>query len=267
MAIVMLLAPVLLVVALGRATVTRRDVAWIAEPLPTDSHEAIVLTRYLERHRSHRLVGAMLGAALAIIVGIRLYSEVTIGIGQNGPLGDVLFCGLAGSVLGTLSAETFRLSEPKSTAVMASLRERDPLGHRHLVDAARVLVGVTTVVGVIVALAQSDAAPALVALAGVVLAAVAEATRRAITGRRRPVLSDRAIAVDGRMRWFANGAVSHLQLAAALLVLGWLVSAAGDPDNTAVGVVQAVFVISCLVAAIVFLRRAAPRPPRGWSPA
>lgn len=264
---VVVLAVGVLVAAMARTTVDRDDVAWIAHPLAPDTQEGSVLARYLERHRGHRMVGGFLGVVLACAAGVRLYGQVNIGIGRQSPIADVLFCGLAGTIAGAFSAETFRLSEPRSAVVSATLDARAPLGHRQLVTAARALTVVAVIAGTAVLALDGDAAPVAIAGVGALLATVAEATRRAISGRRRPVLSDRARFVDARMRWFANGAVSHLQLAAALLVLGWVAATAPPADNGALELLQIVAVLGCLVGCIVFLRRAAPRPPRSWSAA
>ena len=66
------------------AQVTSRDVAWIAgvpEPSPA---EADVYSRYLQRHRTHRVVGGLLGALFAISVGTAWYGSVRIGVGFFG---------------------------------------------------------------------------------------------------------------------------------------------------------------------------------------
>ena len=129
MALIFLFASVVLVVVgssviVRRVQVTDRDIAWLSSTAQTPPAEAAVYGRYLERHRRHRLVGGLAGAFFAVVVGIRYYGSVSIGIGLGNPLADVLFCGLTGVLVGALAAESFRLSEPQSTTVVASLASR-----------------------------------------------------------------------------------------------------------------------------------------------
>lgn len=115
------LVAVLLLVVLGRRPVGMRDIAWLADApdASVEPDEGEVYRRYLTRHRTHRLVGGLLGVLLALVLGIRAYGEVRIGVGGGSPLADVLFCGLAGVLVGAFSAEAFRLSQPTSATVSA----------------------------------------------------------------------------------------------------------------------------------------------------
>lgn len=251
-------------VTVGGVRVTGRDIAWLSSAPHTPPAEAAVYGRYLERHRRHRLAGGLAGAFFAVVVGIRYYGSVSIGIGQGNPLADVLFCGLAGVLVGALSAESFRLSEPQSTTVVASLADRgihvDPrIGH-----VARGLAVAIVPVGAVLAATGNGFDSLAVAVAGLGVCGIAEATRRAIADRRRPVLSEAARAIDVAIRSFAARSVGLLQLAAAVLVTGWVASKAAFNDAVALQVVQFVVVMGCLLATIVLLHRAAPRPPRGW---
>jgi len=251
-------------VTVGGARVTGRDIAWLSSTAHTPPAEAAVYGRYLERHRRHRLGGGLAGTFFAVVVGIRYYGSVSIGIGQGNPLADVLFCGLTGVLVGALSAESFRLSEPQSTTVVASLASRgfhvDPrLGH-----VARGLAAAAVPVGAVVAATGNGFDALAVAVAGLGVAGIAEATHRAIANRRRLVLSEAARTVDVTIRSFAARSVALLQLAAAVLVTGWVASKAQFDDAVALQLLQFVIVMSCLVATIVLLHRAAPRPPRGW---
>lgn len=265
MGIVVLLLALLVVAGIvARSARLVTDGGWLAEPLPPSSHEASALVRYLSRHVLHRRVGATVGVVLATVAGIRLYGEVNIGIGTRSPLTDVLFCGLAGSIVGAMSAETFRLSEAHDDVRAASLAERTPLVPVRLLVLSRALTVAACLGAVAILVATRDAAPLAIAAAGVAVAGVAEATRRAITSRPRPVMTDRARWVDDRMRWFAQRAVGNLQLAAAWLLAGWVVAKTGDADHTAVDVLQLVTVLGCLAATVVHLLRSSPRRPRDW---
>lgn len=259
-----LVAGVAFYVTVGGVRVTDRDIAWLSTTAHTPPAEAAVYSRYLERHRRHRLAGGLVGAVFAVVIGIRYYGSVSIGIGQGNPLADVLFCGLAGVLVGALSAESFRLSEPQSTTVVASLADRgirvDPrLGH-----VARGLTAAAMLVGAVVAATGNGFDALAVSVAGLGIAGIAEATRRAIADRRRPVLGEAARAVDVTIRSFGARSVALLQLAAAVLVAGWVASKTPFSDAVALQLSQFVIVMGCLVATIVLLHRAAPRPPRAW---
>lgn len=258
LAAVLLACAILLVLVATRTRVSERDVAWLAgHPYPR-AGESTVYERYLARHRRHRTFGGVVGALVGAVVGVRLYGNVTVGIGVGSPLGDVLFCGIAGVLLGALSAETFRLSEPRSTVITASLTARPALPDRRTVVWARALVGLALVIGVVVAATGHGTGALACALAGGAVVGVGELTLRAVRGRRRPALSERAHAVDLRLRSFAATTVSRLELAAAVLGLGWTL--ASVPLSGAAEPFAAVAVVGLLALTVVLLLRAAPRP-------
>ena len=250
--------------AVGGTRVSARDVAWIAGTSDSSSAEADVYSRYLQRHRVHRLVGGLLGILFAISVGTRWYSSVSFGIGTNSPLADVLFCGLSGVLVGAFSAETFRLSEPPSATISASLTEHAGVARPQLIRVARVIILGALVGSALVAATGNGMTPLWIAIGGLVVALVAEATQSAITGRRRPVLSDQAQVVDLRIRSFASTSIARLQLAAAVLTAAWVVSQVPGADDVPLTPVQALAVIAGFVITVVLLHRASPRPPRKW---
>ncbi|HMO12372.1 MAG TPA: hypothetical protein PKB06_12925, partial [Actinotalea sp.] len=218
----------LLVFTATRLRVTDRDLAWLAGGLvPADPEVAEVYRRYLRRHRVHRFVGGWFGVLLALVYGITASHGAYAGMGAAGPLGDLLFMGLAGVLVGALSAESYRLAQPRGTRA-ASLGGHPGLAFPGLVASARVLLALA-VVGAITLTALSggaQVAPWTLAtpLVGAVLVGVGEATRAAIADRRRPVLSAAAAEVDGRIRSYASGAAARLELSAAALTAAWLVS-------------------------------------------
>jgi len=239
---------------------TPRDVVWLAGgPVPAD--EAAVYGRYLDRHRRHRLLGALLGVAFAVVIGIRWFGAVRIGIGLGHPLGDVLFCGLAGTIAGALSAETFRLSPVRSPRVTASLQARPrTAGVSRPVVVARSLTLAAVVVGALSL--PGSGYPAVSALGGVIMVGLAEATRAATLRRRRPVLSERARVVDGRIRAFSLEALANLELSAAVLAGGWtLAHVPGWAVAGPAAVVRGGVTLAALVAAVILLRRARTSPP------
>jgi hypothetical protein len=267
---VLLLALVIIIaagvsVAVGGTNVSARDVAWIAGTSDSSPAEADVYSRYLQRHRRHRLAGGLLGTLFAITVGVRWYGSVSFGIGTQSPLADVLFCGLGGVLVGAFSAESFRLSEPPSATVSASLTQHAGVARPELIRVARVIIVCSLVGGALVAASGQGLAPLWISIGGLVVALVAEATQSAISGRRRPVLSDRAQVVDLRMRSFASTSVARLQLAVAVLTATWTVSQVPGVDAGPLALVQALAVIAGFIITVVLLHRASPRPPRKWN--
>ena len=246
-------------------TISASDVGWLADDSTIAGDAAVVYTRYLSRHRRHRLAGGLFGVAFAVVYGIRWSGSVSVGIGQNSPLSDVLFCGLAGVLIGVLSAESFRLTRRPPGIVAASLDQHDDYRTPRTDQGSRALLLLAVLVGAVVRIASGAAAPMLIAIAGIGFALLAAVTQRAISARARPVLSDSARRVDARLRGFAAQSVTTLRFASSILVLGWAVSKAPRSSSGLVEVLRAVFVIGCLVAALVLLRRAAPRPSRRWA--
>ncbi len=261
--VVLLLLAVPVTIVATRIVATRvydRDVRWLAGA--TTPTEAYVVAQYLRRHRLHRLSGGLFGIALALVIGIRWYGQGGLALGTTSPLADVLFCGVAGVVVGALSAETYRLRLPRGGPVAASLAPRPglPLG-RHAWAARAVLAG-SAAVALAAGIAWRDWGGLVAVGCAAVVVAVAEATRRAVAHRRRPVLSERAQAIDGRFRGFAAASVTRLELSIAALAAVWaLASLPEDGPWTPVAVAGW---LAGLVVAVVQLRRASPRPPAGF---
>ena len=250
----------------GRAKVTSNDVAWLSAGSAASMEEETVYHRYLDRHRRHRLFGGFFGAVFAALVGIRLYQNVTIGIIADGlPLADIWFCALAGIMVGALSAEQFRLNEPQSDTVAASLAERGIEPNQALILVARGLAVSALLAGAAIAGLSSSFDALAIAILGVLLATVAERTRQAVSTRRRPLLSPSAKTVDIRIRTFASDSVTQLQVSAAFLVTAWVTSKLPDTEIAAVDFFQFAGVMVFLIASVVTLRKARPYPPRDWT--
>lgn len=241
-----------------------RDLRWLlGDVLPDLSEaEAAVGVGYLRRHRLHRVVGGLFGVALALVIGIRWYGQGGFALGTTSPLADVLFCGIAGVVVGSLSAETYRLRIPRGAPVAASLAERPRLPLRRHAWTARGLLAGSALLSLVGALAWGSWSGLVATACGAVVMGVAEATQSAIASRRRPVLSERAQLLDGRLRGFAAASVTRLVLSISALVAIWAFGALPDAGPwLAVGVAGW---LAGLVVAVVQLHRAAPRPPSGW---
>lgn len=261
--LVLLAVPVAIVATLVAGVRVRdRDVRWLVGGSATPA-EARVVELYLRRHRAHRLGGGLVGIALAVIVGLRWYGQAGFALGTTTPLADVLFCGVAGVVVGALSAETYRLGLPRGGAAVASLAPRPPLPMAGLAQVARALLAGSAVLSLVVGLLWHRWGGLLATACAAVVIAVAEATRRAVAYRRRPVLSERAQVIDGRLRGFAATTVTRLELSIAALAAMWAVSSLPvqvGPWYAVVGVGW----LAALVVAVVQLRRAVPRPPAGF---
>ncbi len=258
--------------ALVRIPADTRDVAWLAGGIPpADPQVAEVYRRYLVRHRAHRLFGGLGGVLFAIIYGFTWQDGPHAGVGSGSPLGDILFCGIGGVLIGALSAETYRLSASGSARAVATLAPHPPLARPDLARRARFAAGLALLIGLAVLLAGRGWSSLTAALCGAVVVAVGELTRRAIDDRRRPVLSDAAATVDLRIRAFASASVARLELAAGVLAVDWALSAGlGDPTRLppaaqAIAVALATPIsLVALVVAVVLLRGASPRPPRSF---
>ena len=269
------LAVLLLVLRPWSRRVDERDVAWIAGTTVVPHDEAEVYSRYLDRHRRHRLAGGAFGAVFAAVVGIRYYENLLIiGAGTVSPAADMFFGVVTGVVLGALSAETFRLSQPRGRAAVASLAPREPVGDARVVSLARGVALAALAWGALVLLVPvagpRSSAAFVVAVVGLAIGGVVELTRAAVENRRRPAESERALHVDSRIRAFAGRSLSWLQLTVAALSATWTLAftpvgdSAGIRAQEAGEVMVGLLVVAGLVVTIVLLRRASPRPPRHW---
>lgn len=249
-----------------RNRVTDQDIAWLANSGAVSAQSAEVYRSYLARHRTHRLAGAMFGALFATVVGIQLYQTVGIGIVENGnPLADVWFCALAGIIFGAFSAETFRLSEPPSNIIAASLTDRGITPDRWVLSAARTVTSLMLVVGIGAALLGAGIDALAISIGGALLSFVAHRTLRAIAYRRRPLLSRQAKTIDIALRAFATRSVALLQLSAALLVAVWVHAKLPESQSLELQATRTILSYSALAGSLYSLWLARARPPRQWS--
>lgn len=266
-----LLVVVAVVIGFTGALVARRsapspaDVTWLAGPSFSDSRTTAnddalaVCRRYLTRHRRHRVVGGVFGIVFAAIIGVRWFGSITIGVGQGNPLADLLFCGLAGVIVGTLSAESFRLSTAGNVQQAASLARRPTPAGSGRILVSRLIASTAFAIGVAAAVTGHGLLPLVVSMIFVVPLAVAEAVLVVIESRSRPVMTDRARHLDGRLRTFAGTSLSSLHLTTAVLMLGWTVSKI-DALVGFTAALQVIVVVGCLIVSVTMLHRAAPRP-------
>ena len=255
----------LIAFAVHRTAPTPADIAWLAGPSlaqsdgTANSDAASVCSRYLVRHRRHRLAGGLFGILFAGIIGVRWFETVSIGIGQGSPLADLLFCGISGVIVGTLSAESFRLTRAAKTQRAASLAPRHPPAGRRRIVVSRIAALAAIATGAAAALNDHGNLALVTSLILVAPLVVAELVMVVIVGRSRPAMTDRARHLDSRLRTFAGASVSHLHLATTTLMLGWTWSKI-DALTGAFAFARYFIVSCCLVVALVMLHRATPRP-------
>ena len=263
--VVVALLFLVITVVVREAEPTPTEIAWLAGPNLLQStgvrsgDAALVCQRYLARHRRHRLAGGLFGILLAVTIGIRWFGSLSVGIGRGSPLADLFFCAISGVVVGALSAESFRLTPTAQTKRAASLSVRPSPARNRRVVLSRAIAFAAVAVGVTAALTGHGSLALAMSMILVVPLGVAEVVMVVVSGRSRPVMSDRARHLDERLRAFAESSLSHLHLATALLMLGWTIAKVEALTGLLAGT-QFLVVIVCVVVSVVMMRRAAPRP-------
>ncbi|MEO6123489.1 MAG: hypothetical protein ABIR32_07235 [Ilumatobacteraceae bacterium] len=258
---------IILTIALAgrRSDPSAAEVAWLAGPGFSNTATSVnddaraVCRRYLTRHRRHRFAGGVFGVCFAAIIGVRWFGSITIGVGQGNPLADLLFCGVGGVIVGTLSAESFRLTTTRNEQRAASLTPRPTSASRGRVLVSRFIALASIVIGVAVALTDHGRLALFTSMIFVVPLAMAELVMVVIASRSRPAMTDRARLLDERLRAFAGSSLTSLHLATAVLMLGWTSSKIDGLTGFLAGFRFCV-VVGCLVMSVISLRRAAPRP-------
>ena len=232
----------------------RRDEAvWLlGVPAPSPASAELV-ARYLHRVRSHRRLGAWTGAVLALGAGLSRDRLVTIGIGGGSPLGDLLFGGLTGLLVGSVLADTWRI-RPNRERRSADLTVRTvDQGARALHP---VVVGLTAATVLLAVTAPSVRSVGL-ALASIALVLTHRLVLRAVALRGRPLLPEDLLVTDDAVRAFAARRLTLEMLAGAVLLVGWqLATVLPGTDLELVGAPVAV------VLTVVLLWRSRPTPPR-----
>ena len=265
---VLALFVVFLIALVRRSVPTAADIARLAGPNfsptgTTQNDDAVaVCRRYLTRHRRHRLAGGLIGVLFAAIIGVRWFGSVSIGLGQGSPLADLLFCGIAGVIVGTLSAESFRLTTTPDAKRAASLAPRPIPAGSERVAVSRTIAVAAVAVGAVAAFANHGWLALVTSLVLVVPLAVAELVMVVIAGRSRPAMTDRARNLDARLRTFAGSSLSYLHLATTSLMLGWTVAKIESLSGL-LAIIRFCVATGCLIVAVAMLRRAAPRPSGG----
>lgn len=194
--------------------------------VPDGAEARLVVTRHIARADWYRRAGALLGAMVALEVGVIFYGRVGFSLGQTSLFGDILAMPMLGSLGGAVMAETYNLRRRYRSPRVATLVDRRDR-YRRPTDArwfrwwagASILaaVGSTVATGSLVLLVIAVALPVAV-----------ESTVRAIELRSRPVLDPELAAADDLIREWATRRVDRAGLGVAVLLTGWGILGAFD---------------------------------------
>jgi hypothetical protein len=224
---------------------TPDDIAWAAGAGPDQSGDpptgdlrgpcqpelTALYSAYLSRQTRHQLAGAAIAGILALIIQARLYYGVWLGpAGPAMPL-DPIFACLAGTVIGGLLAQSYRLRPGRDgTPVSARLEARPDRPGKAPRRWSWALVAGCLGVGLAVGAATNHWSPLWCAAIGAAIVALAELTQDAIWSRSRPLLAAPVMRADARLRVVSAGSLAWTQLAAGLLTAAWVFGTLPDPD-------------------------------------
>ncbi|MEQ8842742.1 MAG: hypothetical protein RIB98_17305 [Acidimicrobiales bacterium] len=220
--------------------------------LASDGPERELYERFFERSRRFRLSGAVVGWVVAIFA-----ATVAADLGEEGSwhldFTLVATIALAGSVIGSIAAETFRFRRPRAPRI-ASLEVRNPVDYDDKIALRREEFVAFGMVGALVLAAAVGAnllAVTLLAAAGVALALLRRWAVRRIALRPRPALSPVvAEADDDIRRMAASVGLGRPIVTLELLVLTWQLRIISNVEP-----IIGWFVIATLLVAFVWWRR------------
>lgn len=255
--VVVVIAIVLTVQVSRLGTTSSRDVRWLVGDLPISPAVGLLVRRYLVRVRVHRWIGGLVGASLALLVGLSSTRSIGVGIFGAGrsPVSEPLFAGLAGLLVGSVMAEVYRI-RPTGNRRDAELISRQPEPDAVQVQPLTLVLVVTTLV---VAAWQPNVRSVLLAAASVAILGLQHGVMRSIAGRRRPALPDDLRAGDELVRAFGARRFSVESLAAAVLVLGWQVA---GTESAVPDVALSLVLVSVVAVVVVLVVRSRPYPSR-----
>ncbi|MEZ5168495.1 MAG: hypothetical protein R2695_19210 [Acidimicrobiales bacterium] len=200
----------------------RLSVTAMAAHVATSPGTVGLFERYFDRSRRFRTAGAVAGCLVAALTAVILSIENDQSRGSGLDLLVVMSVALAGSVIGSVLAEAFRMRRPRGPRVV-SLEVRDPAQYRDPISdrRERVTAALATIAAG-VGLAAGE--PAVVALGLVVWACVA--TRRWATARialrARPALPPAVAEADDSIRRLATSSgLGRPMVTLQLLTVCW----------------------------------------------
>lgn len=236
------------------------DATWLTGSEHPGADVVELVARYLDRVRAHRWNGALIGGGLALLRGL-LDQQVSVGIGSGSPLGDLLFGGLAGLLVGSVLAETWRL-DLRRPARRAELIPRVP---EREATALRPVVAVLTTLTVVLGVISPGIRSVLLASASMALMVTHRLVLRAVAERGRPALPVDLRRADDAVRAYAARRLGVETLAAAILVFGWQLDGVAP---SALGPLTGAVTTASLVVTVLLIRRSRPWPAavRGTDP-
>jgi len=180
---------------------------------------------YISRHNFYRRGGGVVFVVASAILSWRSSQNVVLWgatMGQNtGLFGVIAFTAVFGLIAGGLLAETYRLRPPIG-ARQASLDARDPRPAKRLARWAWAITGLALVIALVAAVTTRRPALIVGLVPGLLAVGLAELVQTRLDGRRRPVLTEEAMAADRAIRRAMSESITWLELAAAILTLGWV---------------------------------------------
>lgn len=251
-------------------TITDRDIAWLAGGYKPEPSQAVIYRAYLSRHVKGRIIGGVIGIVVGIVAIIRWGgADWAISIGVTSTPSNILVWWLGGAIIGTLWAESYRLSRSRTPGIRrAGLDPRPsrPLANVALTARIAAIAAVITGIGFLVIWSDTGAIPGIVF--AIIVVCFAEATQWVITNRPRPT-TEPAMTVDGRLRNFAGSSLAWLELAGAVLSLGVQLAVWSAHLPQQADLLSAVIALVCfglLIVTIAALVRSRMSAPRHWQP-
>ena len=221
--------PVAVVLVLLGLWLTRRpqtsDAQRIAGTALISSSAETFYLDYIGRQNLYQRGGAVVFVVASVLLSWRTSQSVVLWgatIDQTAGLaGVIVFAAVLGLIVGGLLAETYRLRPPPGER-RASLDARDPRPVMPIARWAWAITALALVAAVIATATTGRASLAVGLVPGLLAIGLAEAVQARLHGRRRPVLTDEAMAADRALRAAVSQSITWLELAAALLTIGWV---------------------------------------------
>jgi len=212
---------------------------------------------YIARHNFYRRGGGVVFVVASAILAWRSSQSVVLWgatTGQTtGLAGVIVFAAVLGLIAGGLLAEAYRLRPPTGER-QASLDARDPRPSPRLVWLAWAITALSLIIALIATVATSRPSLIIGLVPGLLAVGLAELVQARLNGRRRPVLTEEAMAADRALRRAMSVSITWLELSAALLTIGWVGLTAAAQTGLTTGTWQGDFVwvgsLVCFLAVI-----------------
>jgi|GEM_PF-5669192 len=235
----------------------KRDTSWICKSTsPTRAMQKLV-RRYLTRIRVYRRTGFWIGLGISMLSGLNKGS-VKIGIGHTEPISEIIFGAIAGILIGSLLAETWRLT-PTSTKRSANITDQtNSPEHSRIKFISLTVLAISTLIAIV------DQQFWIVALAIVSasLTGLHFMIQRSIKDRGRPALPADLLEADNMVRKYGNERLERELLAGVTLFLAWQLSFSTIISNEFINLVLTLIVF---VFSLRLIWQSRPWPPKSWA--